>query len=262
MSLTDQRKLVLHIFELVEQDSANYSRLIEFPDQIDSDEPIFLSEQQIEIFVAKAFLPFNSEELNIKRDPLSNDSVKETLAKVNDFDTTSISTVVDVGTERSRLINVIDKKQLLLRNRFDKTRILYTTKGVSGYSSTASLTEKLEIKYISEYREKEPGLKNHADGGSNPMNSRKLTEEDVIEIFNIYANTSNRSPEIGKMFGITSRQVTDILKGHSWPFIYESIEPHIKQKVIEKKKDIRPLTEDDVLEIRRMYKTEQYTTTY
>jgi len=151
VALTDDRELHVYIFELVEQNTTNYSSIIDTDDFIDDVEPSAFSENQINILDNKGFLPFNDEILKIKRDPTTSQDVKESLENYNDSGD-ALSTRIDIGHEESRLINIIDKKQLLLRNRFDESKIIHATKATK-YSSTANITAKLEIKYLFNYRQ-------------------------------------------------------------------------------------------------------------
>lgn len=150
--MTDTRNLRVKIFQLVNQDNENYSSFMEFDENIDPNEPSGFSEQQIKILTAKGFLPFNNELLTERRDPTRNSDVKESISKANGKTAGDVQIRVDPVYSKSRLINIIDEKQLLLRNRFDEINVIKDTR-VIDYTNTAKLTSKLEIKYLYNYRQ-------------------------------------------------------------------------------------------------------------
>lgn len=159
-SKTDERQLRVYLFELVNQDTDNYSPLINFGNAIDSNEPNTFSDDQITILGQKGFVPFNFDRLTIKRDPLKDPDVTEANTnmmipeKLGRGATLKYSTRIDPGYDFSRLVNVIDQKQLLLRNRFDKSKLLHTSPlKIERYSPTTSLTTKLEFKYVFNYKQ-------------------------------------------------------------------------------------------------------------
>lgn len=78
--------------------------------------------------------------------------------------------------------------------------------------------------------------------------SKKLTEEDVYEIRELYKNKSNTIEELAKKFGVTPKTIDDIATGKTW-----NIEK--RRKMLNRH---RKLTSKDAKDIREIYKTGKY----
>jgi DNA-binding XRE family transcriptional regulator len=78
--------------------------------------------------------------------------------------------------------------------------------------------------------------------------SKKLTEEDVCKIRELYKNKSSRILEIAKKFDVTSKTINDITTGKTWNL-------ERRRKRLHR---CRKLTSEDAKNIREMYKTGKY----
>lgn len=78
--------------------------------------------------------------------------------------------------------------------------------------------------------------------------SKKLTEEDVYKIRELYKNKSNRTLELAKKFDVTSKTISDITTGKTWNLERKRGMLNIRRK----------LTGKDAKDIREMYKTGKY----
>lgn len=78
--------------------------------------------------------------------------------------------------------------------------------------------------------------------------SKKLTEEDVLEIRKLYSEKLNTIEELAKTFNVTPKTINDIITGKTWNL----------EKRRKKLWRCRKLTSKQAEDIREMYKTGKY----
>lgn len=158
MALTDKRNLKVKIFELVEQTTDNYSTVIEVSTPITGDEPRFLTEEQVTLAnsVNMAFL--NSTAADSIIDPRNNEDVRGAIKLVNALDSVSGGSSADTVARtdfvnvRSRLLNLVKAKDMILKNRFEDVNVIHTAP-LSKFSVNINLESKTEIKFIKNYQQ-------------------------------------------------------------------------------------------------------------
>ena len=149
---TDQRKLRVKIFQLVELNTTNYSTFIEI-NPIDSIEPNAMNDFQVSQILSSGYTPYNAQIVEVQRDPYVDQAVKEKydqLAKVTTPD--DAAATMGVAFERSRIVNCLPSKQLLLRNRIDSSNEVYSDQIVD-YNPSTRINTQTEMKFIYNYRQ-------------------------------------------------------------------------------------------------------------
>lgn len=150
MATTDLRNLKVKIFELIEHTPDNYSTYMEFDKTIDPNEPVALTANQVNLVNSLNMSFLNSNIVESKIDPRSNEDVRQAIKEVNAI--SGNVTRPSIASIKSRTANLVNSKDVILRNRFDKTKVLHTA-WLSKFSANINLESKTEIKYLINYQQ-------------------------------------------------------------------------------------------------------------
>ena len=91
--------------------------------------------------------------------------------------------------------------------------------------------------------------------------NKKLTEQDIVDICELYASGDYTQKELAKMYGIANCTVSNIVNGFTWKNVNRPIADYMPQEVKVKKLqshtgETHPchvLTEEDVINIRKIW---------